>query len=184
MEENNVFVSPIMDKKSSKFFRLYTNIHGRLLSYIMMMVHNQAAAEDLLQETVTIMWENFDKFEEGTNFAAWAISIARNKSLEYLKENRKTKKIFSDSIYEKLSYVAETSSNDFNKRVSILDQCLKKLNKNDQDIINLRYKHNVPVKHISLQIGRPVSTVYQHISGILGLLRVCVSKTLAKQELT
>ena len=68
----------------------------------MIMVHNQSAAEDLLQETVTIMWEKFDQFEEGTNFAAWAIAIARNKSLEYLKENHKTKKLFTDATYEKL----------------------------------------------------------------------------------
>ncbi len=171
-----------MDNKSSKFFSLYTGIHGRLLSYIMMMVHNQSAAEDLLQETLVVMWENFDKFQEGTNFAAWSIAIARNKSLEYLRENRKTRTIFDNDTYEKLSYVAENSSADHGQRVSALDNCIKKLNKSDQKILDLRYRHNIPVKHISLQIGRPVSSVYLHISGILGLLRVCVSRTLARQE--
>ncbi|MBN2064359.1 MAG: sigma-70 family RNA polymerase sigma factor [Sedimentisphaerales bacterium] len=171
-----------MDNKSSKFFSLYTSIHGRLLSYIMMMVHNQSAAEDLLQETLVVMWEKFDKFQEGTNFAAWSIAIARNKSLEYLRENRKTRTIFDNDTYEKLSYVAENSSADHGQRVSALDTCIKKLNKADQKILDLRYRHNIPVKHISLQIGRPVSSVYLHISGILGLLRVCVSRTLARQE--
>lgn len=172
-----------MDKKSSKFFSLYTSVHGRLLSYIMMMVHNQAASEDLLQETATIMWENFEQFQENTNFTAWAISIARNKTLEYLRDNRKTKKLFKSEFYEKLSHVAENSTSDYSLRVDVLEGCINKLNENDQKIIKLRYKHNVSVKDISLKIGSPMSTMYFHISKILGLLRICISKSLAKQEL-
>ena len=171
-----------MDNKSTIFFGLYNSIHGRLLSYIMMMIHNQAASEDLLQETAAIMWENFDQFQEGTNFAAWAISIARNKTLEYLRENQKTKKLFKNEFYEKLSHIAEDSADDHSVRVKALDNCIRKLSDNNHKLISLRYKHNVPIKDIALETGKPISTLYLHISQILGLLRICISKFLAEQE--
>jgi len=172
-----------MDSKSSKFFSLYTNVQGRLFSYIMIMVHNRTVADDLLQETAAIMWENFDRFQEGTNFNAWAICIARNKTLEFLRDNKKTKKLFHDAFYEKLSEIAEASTNDFSRRVKALEDCIKKLSNVDQKLLRLRYKHNVSIKEISLKTGSPHSTLYYSISRIYGLLRICISRSLAKQEL-
>ncbi len=172
-----------INNKRYDFFGMYNSIYGRLMSYIMLMVHNQTVAEDLLQETASIMWENFDHFQEGTNFAAWAISIARNKTLEYLRENRKTKKLFQDEFYRKLSLVAETSTNDYSLRVTALEECLKKLNERDKILINQRYKDNVSVKEISHANGWPTSTLYQRFSKIFGLLHVCISRSLARQGL-
>ncbi len=172
-----------MDNKSTKFFQLYASVHGRLLSYIMMMVHNQAASEDLLQETAAIMWEKFEQFQEGTNFSAWAFSIARNKAFEYLRDNQKTKKLFRSEFYERLAHVAEESTNDCSLRIKALDVCLKKLNGNDQKLVDLRYRSNVPIKDISLKTGKPISTLYRHFSKIMGLLRICISRSLAEQDI-
>lgn len=171
-----------MNEKSAKFFSLYTSIHGRLYSYIMMMVHNQAVAEDLLQETAVIMWENFETFQEGTNFGAWAVRIARNKTLEFLRENKNTKKLFRDEFYNRVSAVAEDSTQNFSQRMKALDECMKKLSKPDQNILRLRYKNNVPIKNISVRTGWPVSTLYHRLSRIYGVLRSCISRTLAQQE--
>lgn len=171
-----------MDNKSNLFFSLYSSVHGRLLAYITMMVHNPAVAEDLLQETSVIMWEKFDAFEEGTNFAAWAVAIARNKTLEYLRENRKTKKLFRCEFYEAVSHVAEEATADYSQRIKLLEHCFEKLKPGDRQLITLRYKNNIPIKEISLQIGKPISTLYLHLSKVLGLLRMCISQSLAKQE--
>lgn len=173
----------IVDSKSSKFFGLYNSIHGSLMSYIMMMVHNLTAAEDLLQETATIMWENFDQFQEGTNFTAWAMTIARNKTLEYLRDNRRTKKLLRHEFYARLSHVAEQSAQDYGLRVNALNNCLKKLDSKDKKLIALRYRDNVSVKDIALKVGRPASTLYFRISHIMNLLNLCISRSLSKQDL-
>lgn len=39
------------------------------------MTGNSAKAEDLVQETYVRAWKNFDRFEQGTNFKAWAFKI-------------------------------------------------------------------------------------------------------------
>lgn len=171
-----------MNNKDLVFFGLYNAIHGRLYSYIMMMVHNRTVSEDLLQETAAIMWEKFDQFQEETNFSAWAFSIARNKIFEYLRDNQKTKKLFASEFYSTLSHIAEDSSNDYVSRIDALDDCLKKLGTSDQKLIRLRYKHKISIKELSLKTGKSVSALYLHISRILGLLRICISTTLAGEN--
>ncbi len=171
-----------MHNKDLNFFGLYNSIHGRLYSYIMMMVHNRTVSEDLLQETAAIMWEKFDEFQEGTNFSAWAFTIARNKIFEYLRDNQKTKKLFKNEFYDTLSHIAEDSSNDYLSRINALDDCLKKLDRSDQKLIRLRYKNNVSIKELSLKTGKSISALYLHVSRIMGLLRICISTTLACEQ--
>lgn len=172
-----------MDKKSTKFFSLYTNIQGRLYSIIMVIVHNQAVADDLLQETAATLWEKFDQFQEGTNFSAWAIRIAKNKCFEYLRENEKTKKLFKTEFYNQAAEIAVDSTQDFSKRVKALDDCCEKLNATQRTLLKLRYSDNVSIKEISIQYGQPISTLYQRIAQVLEWLRCCITKTISTQTL-
>lgn len=170
-----------MDKKSTKFFSLYTNIQGRLHSVIIAIVHNQTVADDLLQETAATMWEKFDKFQEGTNFSAWAIRIAKNKCFEYLRMNKETKKLFHDEFYHKIAEIAENTSNDFPRRLKALDNCCEKLDINQRTLLKLRYTDNVPIKDLSIRFGQPISTLYKRIADVLDLLRRCITKSLSSQ---
>jgi DNA-directed RNA polymerase specialized sigma24 family protein len=52
-------------EKSASFFRLYNSIHTRLYSLLLMMVHNEKDAEDLLQETATILWISMKNSRKG-----------------------------------------------------------------------------------------------------------------------
>ena len=70
--------------KSEHFFRLYNAAQKRIYAYLLIMVHNHSDAEDLHQETASVLWERFDEFDKSKSFTAWAIGIARNKALDYL----------------------------------------------------------------------------------------------------
>ena len=170
-----------MKDKSNKFFSLYNNVHGRVFSYLLSLVHNRAAAEDILQDTASFMWENFDKFEEGTNFNAWAIRIAKNKAMEYLRDNKKTKKLLSDQLYQSIAETAEQESKEFNKRINALDKCMEKLSNRDQTLLQLRYSNNVSMNEISVRTGRSSSALYRNITRIYESLKVCISNTMVQE---
>ena len=55
------------------------------------------AAADLLQETYARIWRNAARFEEGTNFRAWASTILRN---QFINDYRKLKYRRHTSIEE------------------------------------------------------------------------------------
>ena len=49
-----------------------------LRAFAMSLTRNDAAADDLVQDTVLKAWSNLDKFQEGTNMRAWLFTILRN----------------------------------------------------------------------------------------------------------
>lgn len=171
------------DIKSTRFFSLYTTVQGRVYAYLLMVLHNRVAAEDVLQETAAVMWEKFDRFKEGEHFGAWAISIARNKALEYLRQNKKTKMLFSDQCYLDISEVAASSSGDFISRLSALDGCIKKLDKEQRHLLGMRYKNKVPIKEISQLSGSSSRLLYLKLVRIFDVLRICIQNTLARQDI-
>ena len=170
------------NSKSSKFFALYTNTQGRLYSYLLMMVHNRDDADELLQETAAIMWERFDQFQEGTNFGAWAIKIAKNKSYEHLRKNKSTKMLLNGKFYEDISDFAEKSSEEIPVRLQALNNCINKLNTSNQKLLRLRYKKGLSIKDISQATGRSCSALYKNLASILRLLRICIERTLLSQR--
>lgn len=168
--------------KSNRFFSLYDSVHIRLYSFLLLLVHNQSDAEDILQETASTMWEKFDQFEEGTNFGAWAVSIAHFKALEFLKKNKKSRMIFKEEYYDLISTQARQSTEDLSDRIQAVKHCLKKLPVKDKKLLSMRYKKNIPLKRISKITGRSSSGICQSFSRIIVMLRSCITRRLDCRE--
>jgi RNA polymerase sigma-70 factor (ECF subfamily) len=54
-----------------EFIRLLTANQSRIYAYIVSLVPNFNDADDIMQETTTMMWERKEDFESGTDFVAW-----------------------------------------------------------------------------------------------------------------
>src|SRR5205814_6679679 len=67
---------PFVDEARRQFIRLMTRHERLVYGYILSLVPNWADADEILQETNIRLWEEFEKFQAGTNFAAWAIRVA------------------------------------------------------------------------------------------------------------
>lgn len=168
--------------KSHRFFKLYNSVHARLYSFLLIVVHNHDDAEELLQETASILWEQFDRFEEGTNFGAWAVAVARNKALEFLRKNKKTREVFNESFYDQVSLYAQESSRDVSERAQALEICLGKLGHKDRDLLIMRYRKDISTKRISQMTGRSVNGLYQSFARIIGRLRRCITQQISVQR--
>ena len=164
--------------KSERFFKLYNSVSTRVLSYLVVMVHNVDDAEELLQETATVLWSKFDEYEQGTNFGAWAISIARLKTLEFFRERKKSRMVFDDTFYENVSDQAKKSSEDLSARTEALKNCLDKLGANQKKLLSLRFRKGLAIKKISQLTGRPLGSLYHSFSRVIIGLRNCVERRL------
>jgi RNA polymerase sigma-70 factor, ECF subfamily len=162
--------------KNSHFFKLYNSVQVRLYSYLLTVVHNSSDAEDLLQETATVLLENFEQFQEGTSFGAWAIAIAKNKSLEFLRKNKKTRMIFDDSFYEELSCYAEQKSKETSHRSEALQFCSEKLSEKNRNLLSMRFRKDISIKKISQMTGCSLDSLYHRFSTIIRSLRQCMEQ--------
>lgn len=162
--------------QSDEFFRLLMNSQKVIYAYILSMVHNCPDADDIMQETMTLMWERFDEFQQGTNFGAWGIKISRFKILKYYRAKGK-EQLFDESLMEQISDCYHRKMDEMKIRVSALQECLKKLNKRDKKLVEIRYEQGMKITELAEKIDRPVQGIYKAMARIHAVLQRCVNTT-------
>jgi RNA polymerase sigma-70 factor (ECF subfamily) len=168
--------------KSESFFRLYNAAQQRIYAFLLMMVHNHSDAEDLLQETASILWEKFEEYDRSKSFGAWSVGIARNKALDLLKSKRSSRAFFNDKFYDEISKIEELESENAGQRLKALRVCIKKLSLPNQNFVHLRFEKGFPIKKMSQKSGHSADAIYKRLSRIYSALRDCVSRTLVQME--
>ena len=168
--------------KHSLFLREFSKSQTRLSAFILMIIHNSHDADEVFQETASLLWEQFDKFEPGTNFGAWAVSIAKFKVLEYLRQNKKNRSLFNPELYQELSVLAEPASTESDHRIKALQGCFHRLDRSCRSLLSLRYQKNLSVKEIAQKKGVAVGVMYRKMSKIFNLLRRCIERTMVQWQ--
>lgn len=162
--------------KPDEFVRLVMTNEGRLFGLVRALLPGCEDVEDIVQDTVTLMWEKRDEFEKGTNFAAWACRIAQYKVLEYRRTRNRRSRCLSEPLIEQL--VADTANSwyELEYRAQALDECLARLSKSEQELILLRFRSKGTLKETARHIGRSEVTVRLWIRRILKRLEVCIQR--------
>ena len=111
------------DQGLAEFVQLMTNNQNAIRAFIVSLMPGDSAVADVLQETNIILWRKRAKFELGTNFIAWAFTIAR---FEVMRQRGKRKRDhlvqFSDELLEKLSTDAADDDADSDNYLHELEQ--------------------------------------------------------------
>ena len=167
---------------TERFFRLFLGCQTRLYAFILMLVHNDADAEDLLQEVATAMWESFDQFEPDKSFAVWGMGIARNKISSYYRTRRRTRARLQQVTYNKIDDHATQSTDLITEWVRAIKKCVQRLGEHDRRIVLMRYEQNIALRKIAELNDRTPGGLYKTMARIHNKLRDCVRVTLAAME--
>ena len=168
-------------QRSEDFFRLFMASQRRIYTFILMLVPDCNDADDLMQEVASVMWSKFDDFEQGTNFAAWGVQIARYIVINYRRKLKNTHVHFTDKFFDGIvDYAAENTIK--GERLEMLKECLKKLSDANRQLIQMHYTQELTVKRVAELTGRSVNTLYKVMSQIHDSLLQCVRRNLAAEE--
>lgn len=151
----------------------------RIQGFIYAMIAHHAAAEDIMQETMLIMWKQFDRFQEGSNFSAWGIGIARNLIRQYFQSKKRKAMHFDSSALENLMDQSDVfgSTDD---QTEALRHCVKRLDAESRELLKMRYVQEHSVLKIAEQVNRTTSHLYRVISKIHNALLKCMQSRLTK----
>jgi RNA polymerase sigma-70 factor (ECF subfamily) len=167
--------------RGQRFMQEYSRIQRRLYGFVVSLVPDFSMADDIVQDTVSVMWLKFDEFEPGTDFCAWAFKIARYRVLYYRRCKLDMKNRFSDQTLEHLSEAAESASPQMDCQREMLKKCLRKLTSNEREILHLRYEEGASVKKVAAFTNLNVNTLYKMLSRIHLSLLNCI-QTKMRQE--
>jgi RNA polymerase sigma-70 factor len=107
-----------------RFMRLFLESERRVFGFILSLVPHWADAEDVLQETVAVMWRKFEEFEPNTDFLAWAVTVARFQVLCHRKKQQRSRVRFSDQTLEALADRLIAFNETSDRRLDALWHCL------------------------------------------------------------
>jgi RNA polymerase sigma-70 factor (ECF subfamily) len=138
---------------------LYARHNVRVYRFVLRMLRDTSAAEDLVSQVFLDVWRTASQFEGRSLVSTWLLSIARFKALTALRQ-RKYEDIDQDDVME-IADQADTpeASLDRSRTSAILRACVAKLSPAHREIVNLVYYHEKSVEEVAGLIGIPASTV-------------------------
>lgn len=163
------------------FGRLFAQNQPRIYGYIRSLVAHRSDAEDLLQETASILWQKFDAFQPGSNFLAWAFQVAHYEVLHFRQRQKHDVLQFSDRFVDTIGVDVAAKSLLLGDLEQLLAECAERLPPAEQELFALRYHSNVAPKDLANKLGRPASTIYDRLNRIRRMLTDCVDRALKKE---
>ncbi|HEU5396367.1 MAG TPA: sigma-70 family RNA polymerase sigma factor [Verrucomicrobiae bacterium] len=133
--------------------------------------------DDVIQETFIVVGAKAAEFKPGTNFRAWAFTIAKFKLLQALESShRNSEARLSPDVLDALC--AEESNDDwmFEQQLRLLSSCTKQLAPKAYEMIELRYQHSKRPAEIAQLVGWTVDAVHVALSRARDFLRDCVKR--------
>jgi RNA polymerase sigma-70 factor, ECF subfamily len=158
------------------FVELMTEHQGRLYVYILSLIADPDAANDVLQETNIVLWKESQQYVPGTNFKAWAFRIAHFQCMAFRQRRLRDKVLFSDEVVAALAIEAKELDANYERRAVALVRCLEQIQPRSREALRLRYAEEVAVKDMASKMNCTSNAVSQLLFRARQWLVECVKR--------
>ncbi len=168
-----------MDQEAflEEFLRQRTTLAG----FIRALIRDPDAAEDVFQETSLVLFREAAKFQEGTNFGAWARSIARNRVREHFHRRRQPIPLTEEAEQSVVAVFDDFEDDGLDDRRSALARCLDQLGTTARKVIDAYYGQDRDLKTVAVEMDRTPLAVRIVLSRARAALRECADRRLAHE---
>jgi RNA polymerase sigma-70 factor (ECF subfamily) len=138
---------------------LFARHHVRIYRFVLRLLRDEMAAEDVISEVFLDVWRQASRFEGRSAVSTWLIAIARFKALSTLRKRRE------EGLDEETMEAIEEPSDNPALAIEKVDkgeklrQCLAALTREHREVIDLVYYHEKSVEEVAQIIGIPENTV-------------------------
>jgi RNA polymerase sigma-70 factor (ECF subfamily) len=160
----------------TEFIQLFLPVQGDLLAYILALGVPAQDADDVLQSSAAVLFQKFDKFEEGSNFRAWAFAVVRYEVLSWMKRSRRKSLAITPEVAEDLAAIAQDDAEAPPVLQKALNSCLERLSEPARNIIRMRYHESLSVGEIASRLRRSPASISTTFFRIRHFLHGCVGK--------
>jgi RNA polymerase sigma factor (sigma-70 family) len=144
---------------AAAFEALYTTLYPRLFRFIYRMTRDADLAEDVLNETMLVVWEKPESFDGRCKPSTWVFGIAYLKSLKACsKKPRAAAQVSLDDIAEVLPDSKPSATRQV-ELDDLLRVALDTLPPEQRAVVELTYYHELPCRDIAQILGCPENTV-------------------------
>ena len=146
------------DGDASAFEALYRCYHPRLARFLARMLRRPQMVEEVLNDTMMVVWQKGQSFEGASKLSTWIFGIAYRKALNARSRN--------DEPVEDLDWMERVSGDPTPeeelaqaRRRTILWDAINELSADHRAVLDLTYNHEMGYTEIASIMGCPVGTV-------------------------
>jgi RNA polymerase sigma-70 factor, ECF subfamily len=164
-----------MERRDGRALAQLYDRYGRMVyALILRIVRNQAAAEDLVQETFLRVWNRAQSFDASRGAVGpWLLTVARNRAIDYLRsqEGRDRKLAVFEENEDPRLYAGMEADIVFAEEARRVKQALARLPENQRQVIELAYFDGLSQTEMAAKLGQPLGTVKTWVRSALAGLR-------------
>lgn len=185
VSELRVLLNQIAAGDDKAVTRIYVHYQRYLFGFIKTKVSDDAAAEEILQDTLMVLFSKPQSFQWQSKFSTWLYAIAQNKIVDWWRGQGRHRNVAEESEEILASIPDEswdaTAAIESEQMSSLLKQCLDCLSTVQREAIFLASFNDASVGEIAIQQKCPVNTVKTRLFHARLLLKKCVEGRLGKE---
>lgn len=140
------------------FEELYRNYHPRLGRFLINLVHRPQLVEEVLNDTMLVVWDRPDSFHGDSKLSTWIFAIAYRKALKALR--REDEPIEDKQAETRISPDAGPEQQVGQQQAQeILLSAISELSPDHRAVVDLTYFHEIGYREIAEIMDCPVDTV-------------------------
>jgi RNA polymerase sigma-70 factor (ECF subfamily) len=139
------------------FESLYRNYHPRLTRFLERVTHRPGLVEELLNDTMLVVWKHAERYHGGSKVSTWIFAIAYRKALKALRRREEASDVELAEV--------ESSAPGPEQHVgahevqALLLRALQSLSPEHRAVLELTYFHDHSCAEIAEVLDCPVATV-------------------------
>lgn len=172
-ESNETRILRMMQSGDKAFLDLLYKEYGGILFKISIgIVKTREQAEDVLQETLVKIWKNASSFDGSkAKLITWIVQIAKNTALDFVKSKASRNATITDTMADKPVVEAYGVSHQNEDHIGLKEVIHKKLDKKDQDIVQMLYFEGYTQKEVAEKLAMPLGSVKTRVRLTVNQLR-------------
>jgi RNA polymerase sigma-70 factor (ECF subfamily) len=151
-------VARICVKDLSAFEELYRTYHPRLARFLVKLIHRPQMVEEVLNDTLMVVWERADTFNGASKLSTWIFGIAYRKAMKAL---RKQDDPIEDPQAEQRASLDPTPEDELSRQKAqvLLRRAIGDLSPEHRAVVEFTYFHEMGYREIAEIMKCPVDTV-------------------------
>jgi len=160
---------------NTEFAQHITEHQRNLFGYIYSLLGNDASSWDVLQETNMVLWRKQEQFQAGSNFKAWAFTVARFQVMAFIRDRKRSPlDVLTPELLERFAEDAGDAALEYEPRLHALKECRKELTAKSLRLLDLHYRDRMPLEMVGKATGLSANGVKQALFRARRALHVCI----------
>jgi RNA polymerase sigma-70 factor (ECF subfamily) len=166
---------------SEEFILELTQVQQRLFGFLFKRLADREQAREVLQRTNLVLCRKAEQYQAGTNFKAWAMSVANYEVMAYRKTQVRERLVFSDEVDDMIGSRENEFSSNQKDRIAHLNHCLQLMSPQNRELIEHRYEGETSIKKIADEIGGTIGSIRVKLHRLRKLLLECIQNRMQEE---